>query len=312
MKAYKVFNSNWTCRGYQYEVGQKYTMEGKPELCERGFHACLKLSDCFNYYNFNPRNKVAEVDIFGFIKGHTGDKLVGTGIAIVCELSWHEVLDLANSGHSNSGHRNSGDRNSGDSNSGDSNSGHSNSGHRNSGDSNSGHRNSGHSNSGHRNSGHRNSGDSNSGHSNSGHRNSGDWNSGDRNSGDSNSGHRNSGDWNSGDWNSGHRNSGDWNSGHRNSGDWNSGDWNSGDWNSGNFNTITPTVWFFNEDTGKTLNELNLSIPSCLYFNQKENETYKEAATRSIFGASEEEKKMIHNLPNYNPDIFEEIFGIRI
>jgi hypothetical protein len=246
--AYKVFNPDFTCRDFQFEIGKTYTHKGRVKACSSGFHACLKAADCFNYYGFDSNNKVALVHLSGQTDTHDEDsKIAAETIKIVKELAWHEVLDLVNTGRDNTGHRNSGDRNSGHSNSGDRNSGHSNSGDRNSGDSNSGHSNSGDSNSGHRNSGHSNSGDSNSGHRNSGDRNSGDRNSGDRNSGDRNSGDRNSGDSNSGDSNSGHRNSGhrnsgdrnsgDRNSGHRNSGHSNSGDSNSGDRNSGHRNS---------------------------------------------------------------------------
>ena len=50
MKAYKVFNSDWTCRGFQYKVGETYNFDGEIELCGRGFHACENVVDCFNYY----------------------------------------------------------------------------------------------------------------------------------------------------------------------------------------------------------------------------------------------------------------------
>ena len=39
-----------TCRGFQYEEGKTYKIDGEPELCHRGFHACLKLLDVFDYY----------------------------------------------------------------------------------------------------------------------------------------------------------------------------------------------------------------------------------------------------------------------
>ena len=52
MKGYKVFNPDWTCRGFQYEVGKTYEENVTPECCERGFHFCLKASDCFNYYSY--------------------------------------------------------------------------------------------------------------------------------------------------------------------------------------------------------------------------------------------------------------------
>ena len=49
MKAYKGFNEDLTCRGFQYEVGKEYEEE-KAELCNSGFHACEDPLDCFAYY----------------------------------------------------------------------------------------------------------------------------------------------------------------------------------------------------------------------------------------------------------------------
>ncbi len=148
--AYKVFNPDFRCREFQFEIGKTYQHKGVVKACSSGFHSCLKLADCFNYYSFNPDNKVAIVQIWGQIETHDDDsKIASEFIKIVKELTWHEVLDLANTGTNNTGNSNSGDRNSGDRNSGNSNSGNSNSG-----DWNSGHRNSGNSNSGDWNSGH--------------------------------------------------------------------------------------------------------------------------------------------------------------
>ena len=166
-KGFKVFNKDWTCNGFQYEIGKTFEMDGSPICCNRGFHFCTNLSDCFNYYAFNSDNKVAEVEAIGEVVSDSGDtKHCTNKIKIVRELTWHEVLDLVNMGKDCTGRCNSG-----------------------------------HWNSGNRNSGERNSGDCNSGHWNSGERNSGDWNSGDWNSGNRNSGNRNSGERNSGDWN---------------------------------------------------------------------------------------------------------------
>ena len=49
-KAYKGFNPDMTCRGFQYKEGETYTEE-KASLCNSGFHACEDPVDCFNYYN---------------------------------------------------------------------------------------------------------------------------------------------------------------------------------------------------------------------------------------------------------------------
>ncbi len=177
MKGYKVFNPDWTCQDFQYEVGKVFEMDKPPVICRQGFHFCKKATDCFEYYSFDPKNKVAEVEALGEIETKD-NKSCTNKIHIIRELSWYEVLDLVNTGRNNSGYMNSGDWNSGDRNSGDMNSGD------------------------------WNSGDWNSGDRNSGYRNSGDWNSGDWNSGYRNSGYRNSGNWNSGDWNLSSNNSG--------------------------------------------------------------------------------------------------------
>ena len=49
MKAYKGFNKDMTCRGFQFEEGKTYH-EDEAKMCEKGFHACLDPLDCFKYY----------------------------------------------------------------------------------------------------------------------------------------------------------------------------------------------------------------------------------------------------------------------
>ena len=188
IKGYKAFNTSddgyLQCRDMTYEVGESYALDGKPELCERGYHFCRRLVDCYDWYDSDSR--ICEVEASGVVIDGGDGKSVTDHIRIVRELDRHEVLDLANSGKDCTGIRNSGDMNSGDRNSGDYNGGN-------------------------RNSGDWNSGNRNSGDMNSGNWNSGDYNGGDRNSGDGNRGYLNSGDLNSGDYNSGDYNSGDWN-----------------------------------------------------------------------------------------------------
>ena len=50
-KAYKAFKVDLTCRDFQYEEGKTYEIDDEPELCKCGFHACLRLTDVFNYYD---------------------------------------------------------------------------------------------------------------------------------------------------------------------------------------------------------------------------------------------------------------------
>jgi len=193
IKAYKAFNRDLTCRGFQYEVGKTYRHSKGIQMCFSGFHACERLADCFRFYTFSEaETRVAEVLVWGKVAYEDADvKLCASNIKVVRELAWTEVLSLCNSGHHNSGNNNSGDRNSGNNNSGCRNSGNDNTGYRNSGYGNSGYGNSGSCNRGDSNSGSWNSGDNNSGHCNRGHRNSGDCNSGSWNSGDCNSGYLN-------------------------------------------------------------------------------------------------------------------------
>ena len=280
IKGYKVFNPDFTCKGYKFEENKEFTHKGKLVICESGFHFCVKASDCFNHYSFDPSNIVCEVEARGQIaKEKNGDSKCATDILFVGKrLNWQEVLVAANEGNNNTGFANSG--------------------YSNSGNWNSGYRNSGDSNSGNWNSGNWNSGDSNSGDSNSGYRNSGNCNSGYSNSGDSNSGNWNSGNCNSGNCNSGYRNSGNSNSGYSNSGNWNSGNWNSGDSNSGYRNSgafctdNNPVIWLFDKPTSIKVKEWENSEAVRLMNDFLENTIWIKDSLMS------EEEKKAH--PSYN------------
>lgn len=115
MRDYKVFNPDWTCRGFKFEVGKTFTEDVIPVCCDRGFHFCTKAADCFKYYDFNPDNKVAEVEALGDIDTNNNDSKCSTNkIHIIREIAWQEVLDLANLGKACTGFYNSGGYNSGD------------------------------------------------------------------------------------------------------------------------------------------------------------------------------------------------------
>lgn len=120
VKGYKVFNPDWTRRGFQYEVGKTFEENVTPECCEAGFHFCTKASDCFNCYGFDPNNKVAEVLALGEVDSHSDDtKCCTNKIQIVREISWQELLTIVNTGKSCTGLCNTGNRNTGDWNTGD-------------------------------------------------------------------------------------------------------------------------------------------------------------------------------------------------
>ena len=150
IKGYKVFNSDWTCRGFQYEVGKIFEEDVTPSCCDRGFHFCLKASDCFNYYKFCSDNKVAEVVALGDVDyADANTKCCTNRIRIVREIPWDEVLRIVNEGKDCTGLCNTGNQNTGN-----------------------------------RNTGNRNTGDWNTGNQNTGNQNTGDWNTGNRNTGD--------------------------------------------------------------------------------------------------------------------------------
>ena len=93
--SYKGFNRDWTCRGYQFEVGKSYEMDGKIEACSRGFHACEHPLNVFDYYP-PSLSRFAEVTQSGALARHDGDtKIASTKITINCELSISELVKRA-------------------------------------------------------------------------------------------------------------------------------------------------------------------------------------------------------------------------
>ena len=127
VKGYKVFRPDWTCdptggSPKQYTCPGKFEEEGGLDVCGHGMHFCQTAADCFNYYDFDSNNKVAEVIAYGEV--HTeGGKSCTDKLEIVREISWQEVLTLVNTGKDCTGLCNSGNWNSGDCNSGNRNSG---------------------------------------------------------------------------------------------------------------------------------------------------------------------------------------------
>lgn len=92
MKAYKGFNKDMTCRGFQYEEGKTYEMESA-ELCDHGFHACEYPLDCFGYYS--PADSVYHEVELGGVTDEEGDdtKRVGTKITVKGALNIRGLID---------------------------------------------------------------------------------------------------------------------------------------------------------------------------------------------------------------------------
>ena len=135
VRGFKVFNPDWTCRGYQFEVGKTFEEDVIPKCCEIGFHFCIKAADCFDYYGFYSGNKVAEVIALGDIDYQSNDSKACTNkIKIMREIPWDEVLRIVNTGKDCTGRNNTGDCNTGSRNTGDCNTGCRNTGDYNTGD----------------------------------------------------------------------------------------------------------------------------------------------------------------------------------
>ena len=293
VQGFKVFNPDWTCRGFQYEVGKTYEMSDSPICCTRGFHFCTKAADCFNYYSFNPENKVAEVVALGEVDSENDDtKCCTNKIQIVREIPWDEVLRIVNTGKDCTGICNTGDCNTGD-------------------------RNTGNSNTGDRNTGNSNTGDWNTGNSNTGDRNTGDWNTGDRNTGDWNTGNSNTGDCNTGDWNKSSFNTGCFMTEEQKIFMFNKpSDWSYRDW--------------LNSDARYLLNQIPKNVVEWVYSENMTDEEKAEHPTHETTGGylkvldesdcgqlwwgslSDRQKDIIKALPNFDPEIFEKCTGIKI
>ena len=85
--AYKGFDENLCCKGFQYEIGKDYEQSGEIQCCENGFHACTNPFDVLNYYEANTKNRYCEVEQYGTIKSDNRDtKQSSSKIKIKAEI----------------------------------------------------------------------------------------------------------------------------------------------------------------------------------------------------------------------------------
>ena len=50
VRAFKGFDKDLKCRGFQYKIGKEYEIEGDVKCCDNGFHACENPFDVFVFY----------------------------------------------------------------------------------------------------------------------------------------------------------------------------------------------------------------------------------------------------------------------
>ena len=92
--AYKGFNSDLTCRGFQYAEGETYQTD-RAELCATGFHACPMPLDTLRYYPLGTSvYHAVEVDA----GAHQGeDKVASRRIKIGGRMSLGELIEAHSS-----------------------------------------------------------------------------------------------------------------------------------------------------------------------------------------------------------------------
>ena len=311
----KGMDKEMKCRGFQFEIGKEYKIEHgeKPlELCsDTVFHYCDNLQQVHEHYSCNEKelNRFFEIEVLGE-EVTDGNKCGSDHIKIVREITGNELATMKGMVNGNTGLFNTGDWNTGD----------------------------------------KNTGDKNTGNWNTGNGNTGNWNTGDGNTGNKNTGYWNTGNKNTGNENTGYKNTGSRNTGNGNTGDWNTGDKNTGNKNTGYGNTCDGSngvfctepdmnIRIFNRPSGMSLldfyrsryYEALCSVPFMLTewvpYTEEEKKadpekemiggylkeyTMKEAWANWWGEMSEEDKKIVQDIPNFDAKIFKEITGIEV
>ena len=94
--AYKGMNSDMTCKGFQYEIGETYKTD-KAKLCNYGFHACLIPKDILCYYPQDKGSRYFKVKLSGEISEceKFDTKVAATEITILEEITdnFNEVIE---------------------------------------------------------------------------------------------------------------------------------------------------------------------------------------------------------------------------
>ena len=93
--AYKGFDSDWTCRGFQYEVGKTFEHDGDVAACESGFHACEYPLHVLRYYK--PSQSVfAVVEQSGKLSRHEEDsKIASSKLTVTAQIDLAGLIKAA-------------------------------------------------------------------------------------------------------------------------------------------------------------------------------------------------------------------------
>ena len=92
--SYKAFDKDMQCRGFQYEVGKEYEMDGEIKCCNQGFHACKSPMEVWDYYDMLD-SRYAEVEQSGKIeKEENSTKVCSSHIKIKAELKLADIINI--------------------------------------------------------------------------------------------------------------------------------------------------------------------------------------------------------------------------
>jgi hypothetical protein len=93
--AFKGFDKDLKCRGFQFEVGKTYRHDGPVRACASGFHACTEPFDVWGYYG-PVACRFAEVELSGKTATHDQDsKIAAAEITIKAELTLPQFIKRA-------------------------------------------------------------------------------------------------------------------------------------------------------------------------------------------------------------------------
>ena len=90
--AYKGFDRNLQCRGFQYEIGKEFVHDGEVKACEGGFHACEHPLNVFGYYA-PSESRFCVVELSGELSRHGDDTKIAAGrIRIKAEIGIPQLV----------------------------------------------------------------------------------------------------------------------------------------------------------------------------------------------------------------------------
>ena len=99
--AYKGFDKDLKCRGFQYEIGKEYELSnGEPvSVCSNGFHACESPLEVLDYYFMDGHanlSRFCEVEQSGeFSKEVDSTKVASSKIKIKKEITFSDLIELS-------------------------------------------------------------------------------------------------------------------------------------------------------------------------------------------------------------------------